>query len=464
MAGVRRPAGAGFDDDDGRLEMATSRRQFLTLASMGAMGAGLGLAGCSRGGGGTGGGTGDGGNGGDGGDGVALAFTWWGNEVRNENTTNMIAAYMEANSGITIEEQPGEWASYWDRLATQTAGNTAPDVIQMDMAYISEYGARGALLNLAEYGVDTSAFVEGTADSGDIDGSTFGVNAGINTPTIMVHADVLDGLGIEMPDDTTWTWDDWLDLATEISDASNGDVIGTSFFVSNDSMFSGWLRQQGKELFVPGNQPGFTVDDVVAWLEYLQSFADSGGLPSPSQITEDSAVPLDQSLFVTGKTAMTMFWSNQLEAVEAAAGKEIAMLRYPTIQGDAAQRKAWYKASMLWSASARTEHPEESVALINWLVNSTESGEIGLAERGIPANTEVSAHIEPLLSDAQKRVLAFINDIVPELGETPIAPPPGGGQFGTLMLRYATDMLFGNTSASEAAQGFYDELSASIGA
>jgi len=112
------------------------------------MGAGLGLAGCSRGG---GGGTGGGGGGGE--DGVGLTFTWWGNEVRNANTSEMIAAYVEANPGITIEEQPGEWASYWDRLATQTAGNTAPDVIQMDMAYISEYGQRGALLDLAEHGI-----------------------------------------------------------------------------------------------------------------------------------------------------------------------------------------------------------------------------------------------------------------------------------------------------------------------
>src|SRR5690606_15850061 len=127
--------------------MATSRRQFLTMASLGAMGAGLGLAGCSRGGGG-----GTGGGGGAGAAGVGLTFTWWGNEVRNANTREMIAAYVEANRGITIEEQPGERAGYWARLATQAAGNTAPDVIPMDTAYTSGYGQRGALLDLAEHG------------------------------------------------------------------------------------------------------------------------------------------------------------------------------------------------------------------------------------------------------------------------------------------------------------------------
>src|SRR5690606_39889288 len=140
---------------------------------------------------------------------------------------------------------------------------------------------------------DGSGFVEGTEASGDIEGKNYGVNAGINTPVIMVHADRLEELGIEMPDDTTWTWDDWLELATSISEASGGEVIGTSTFISNDSMLSGWLRQQGKELFVPGNEPGFTVDDIVTWLDYRQQFAYAGAIPTPSQHSEDPSLPLD---------------------------------------------------------------------------------------------------------------------------------------------------------------------------
>ena len=85
---------------------------------------------------------------------------------------------------------------------------------------------------------------------------------------------------------------------------------------------------------------------------------------------------------------------------------------------------------MLWSASAKTKNPEAAVALINWLVNSPDAADIDLAERGIPANTEILAAITPKLSPAQQTVAKFITDIKPELGPTPIAPPPGGGKFG----------------------------------
>ncbi len=122
-----------------------------------------------------------------------LTFAWWGNPVRNKNTTTAIDAYMKANPGVKISPQPGEWASYWDKLATQVAGNTSPDVIQMDMAYISEYGNRGALLDLSK--VDTSKFLEGTVDSGKVNDTLYGINAGINSVTLMANPKLFDKAG-----------------------------------------------------------------------------------------------------------------------------------------------------------------------------------------------------------------------------------------------------------------------------
>ncbi|HEX8509611.1 MAG TPA: ABC transporter substrate-binding protein, partial [Propionibacteriaceae bacterium] len=149
-------------------------------------------------------------------------------------------------------------------------------------------------------------------------------------------------------------------------------------------------------------------------------------------------------------------------AISAAAGKELKILRYPSLTGKATDRKAWYKASMLFSASARTKSPEAVVKLINWWVNTPESGMINLAERGIPANTEVLAAIQPKLSSAQKAVAKFIADIKPELATTPIAPPPGGGTLATVMVRYETDVLFGRSSSADAASKFVEELKSNL--
>ncbi|HEX8508148.1 MAG TPA: extracellular solute-binding protein, partial [Propionibacteriaceae bacterium] len=387
---------------------------------------------------------------------------WWGNPTRNKNTQAEIDAYTKANPGVKIEAQPGEFASYWEKLATQTAGGTAPDIIQMDMAYVSEYGNRGALLDLS--GVDTSKFVEGTVDSGRIDGKLVGINAGINSLVLMANPSVFEKAKMDLPDDTTWTWDGLMELAAEVS--AKGDVpYGVAGLFGHEGPFGTWLRQNGKELFTADGL-GFEVADAEMWFEMMVKFEKAKAIGSAQQISEEglgpSAKPLDQSALAVGTAAMQLSNTNQLEAYNGVSGEELRMLRLPSLTGKAADRKAWYKASMLWSASAKTKNPEAAVAWINWWVNSTEAVDIDKAERGIPANSELQTHVQPKLSPAQQTVSKFITDIQPELAATPIAPPPGGGTLTEVMFRNMTDVLFQRASVPDAAKKFTDELKSNL--
>ena len=75
------------------------------------------------------------------------------------------------------------------------------------------------------------------------------------------------------------------------------------------------------------------------------------------------------------------------------------------------------------------QRPRRRVALINWWVNSTEAAQIDKAERGIPANSEIKAAIEPKLTHAQQTVSKFIAEIKPELATTPIARRPAAARW-----------------------------------
>jgi multiple sugar transport system substrate-binding protein len=432
--------------------MAVTRRQFLIRAGLAAAATSGGLAACAPG------ATG-GGGGGEGG-GTNLALAWWSNPTRTKNTQEMIDAYMQANPGVTITGQPGEFASYWDKLATQTAGGTAPDIIQMDMNYISEYGSRGALLDLGA--VDTSKFVEGTVDSGRIDDTLVGINAGINSALIFGNPEVFEKAKMDLPDDTTWTWDEMIEVAAEV--ASKADVpFGVAGLIGSDALFGTFVRQNGKELFTPDGL-GFDVAEAKGWYDFVVKGVNAKAFGSPEQITEESAKPLDQSAVVIGNAAMQYYNSNQLEAVSNAAGGDylMEMMRGPSLTGQATDRKTWYKASMLWSASARTQNPEAAIAWINWFANDQAAADIDKAERGIPPNTEILAGVTPKLSDAQKAVAAYITEIETEVGETPIAPPPGGGTIAEVLTRHGTDALYGRATTAEAAQRFVDELKSNL--
>jgi pectin-derived oligosaccharide transport system substrate-binding protein len=434
--------------------MAINRRQFLIGAGgLAAAATTMGLGACapgSQGGGSQGGGASGGA--------TNLALAWWGNPTRNKNTEAMIATYMKANPNVTISAQPGEFGSYWDKLATQTAGGQAPDIIQMDMNYISEYGTRGALLDLS--GVDTSKFVEGTVDSGKINGKLVGVNAGINSAIILANPKIFEKAKMDLPDDKTWTWDQMMEVGAEVASKA-GVPFGVAQLLGSDPMFGTFVRQQGKELFTPDGL-GFDVAEAQAWYELMVKGQKAGALGTPEQISEEAAKILDQSSIAVGTAAMYASNSNQLQAHSDAAGEERLILRGPSLAGKATERKTWYKASMLWSASAKTKNPEAATAWINWFANTPDAANIDLAERGIPPNAEILAEVTPKLSPEQQVVAKYISDIKSEVAATPIAPPPGGGTIAAVLLRHGTDVIFGKTSAAEGAQKFVDEMKSNL--
>jgi multiple sugar transport system substrate-binding protein len=433
--------------------MALNRRQFLIGAGgLAAAATTMGLTACAPG------SSGGGSQGGGGGGGTNLALAWWGNPTRNKNTQAMIDAYMKANPDVKISGQPGEFNSYWDKLATQTAGGQAPDIIQMDMNYISEYGTRNALLDLGS--IDTSKFVAGTVDSGKINGKLVGINAGINTAVILANPKVFEKAKMDLPTDKTWTWDQMIEVGAEAASKA-GVPFGVSALLNSDTLFGAFVRQHGKELFTPDGL-GFEAAEAQAWYDLLVKGVKAKAFGTPEQMTEELAKPLDQSAIVVGTAAMQYQNSNQLLAVSNAAGQKIEMLRPPSLAGKATERKGWYKASMLWSASAKTKNPEAAIAWINWYANNPEAAGVDLAERGIPANAEVLAAVKSKFSPEQQVVAKFISDIKTEVGNTPIAPPPGGGTIAELLSRHGTDVIYGRTSSAEGAQKFVDELKSNL--
>src|SRR5699024_11900737 len=82
---------------------------------------------------------------------VELRFSWWGSDERHVLLEEVIENFEAENPDIRITGENTDWASYWDRLATNTAADDAPDVIMQDESYLREYGDRGALADLDEF-------------------------------------------------------------------------------------------------------------------------------------------------------------------------------------------------------------------------------------------------------------------------------------------------------------------------
>jgi multiple sugar transport system substrate-binding protein len=385
---------------------------------------------------------------------VTLRFNWWGSDTRHKITQQVIDQFEKDHPKIKIKGEFGEWAGYWDKLATTVAANDAPDVIQMDEKYLREYADRGALLDLKKAdGLDTGKFEPDTLSAGEFDGGLYGLNAGINAYTIVANPVVFKAAGVPLPDDKTWTWDQYSKISQEISAKLNGKGWGTAAYGTNDASLNMWARQHGQSLF--------TKDGKIGWTDLLK-LQEAKATPSAEFTSQDMNAPLDQSGMATGKLAMSYAWSNQLNALSKASGVQLKVLRLPSVAGKATENGAYYKGSMFWSISARTKHPKETAEFVSYLANSPAAGNLLLAERGVPPNTEIRAAVASKLQPADAASAQFIQAISSELGEPSPPPPVGGGQVEKIIQRYTTEVLFGRLKPDQAATQFLEEMNGEL--
>ena len=82
---------------------------------------------------------------------VEITFSAWGAPEELAVWNQIVADFEAANPNVKVNVEVSDWTSYWDKLKTQLAANTPPDVFAMDAPLFLDYQTRGVLLNLQPY-------------------------------------------------------------------------------------------------------------------------------------------------------------------------------------------------------------------------------------------------------------------------------------------------------------------------
>ncbi|AYY11887.1 extracellular solute-binding protein [Actinobacteria bacterium YIM 96077] len=394
---------------------------------------------------------------------VTLRFAWWGNQERAELTQQAIDVFTEENPNIGIEPESVDFDSYFDRLATSVAADDAPDVFTLGGAYPREYGDRGALLDLStvEEHLSLDNIDEAALSNGFFSGVQYGVPTGVNTYAVVANPEVFEEAGVEMPDDDTWTWDDFVEIAQEISDNTPDDTYGAVDPTGSDALDL-YSRQRGESLYTEDGEVGISEETVQDWWDMTSAMSESGATP-PASITAElagQAAP-EQTLMGRGLAGMQLDWSNQLNALRSASGAPLELLRAPGETSNEAPGM-WLQASQVYAIGANTDHPEEAAQLVDFLVNSVEAAEFTKADRGIPANSEVLEAITPKLDEDTTVQSEFVAEVTPEVGDALIIGPTGSTETPFILERLNDEVLFGRVGTADAASQFVERVAEEI--
>lgn len=216
-----------------------------------------------------------------------------------EDLDTIIAAFEEANPGITIEVSTAPFADYFTLLQADVVSGDAPDVFELNYESFVTYAANGTLLNISDMVSGDAPYYPRALEAFQYEDEQLALPETFSTVLLFYNADLFDAAGVEYPT-TEWTWDDAVVAATAINDL--GDDTWGIFSPVQFWEFYKKAAQNGDCEFFNEDMTESTINSeaCVSTLETMISFMDSGLMPTQAQLSGVS----DSELFMSGKVGM----------------------------------------------------------------------------------------------------------------------------------------------------------------
>jgi len=328
---------------------------------------------------------------------VTLRFTWWGGDNRHADTIAAVEAFMEQYPHITVEVEPTGWDGTVERITTQLAGGTEPDLMQVNFDWLTSFTPDGTGfydLRALSHIIDFSGYEDSFLAMGEMNGVLQGIPHGNNAYGLAVNATVWERFGASFPPmDGAWTWQDVVDAAALFEP-------GYYPFATNVPMYFifPYVSQiTNMPMIGTDGYLNFTIEDMYVGLEFYSWLIDNNVLPDRRAILE-----MGGHEFFEGTHSGEMIWTGGMAERAfslADTGQELRVVPFPRAPG-AQTAGAMEKPTMLFAISANTAHPEETAMLLNFILNDP----VGISHMGLTRGTPANYRAAQILEDEGRLV------------------------------------------------------------
>ncbi|PWW40043.1 MULTISPECIES: ABC transporter substrate-binding protein [Paenibacillus] len=387
---------------------------------------------------------------------VELRMMWWGDQKRADITNEALKVFQEKHPNIKIVGEFAPSSGYFDKLNTQLASGTAPDIFFLG-GNVVDYAKKDVLLNLDPY-VGSELNLDGMdatmVDYGRLDGKLQHISAGANARGIVVNQALFDQAGIPLPA-SDWTWEDYAAISKELSDKLGKGFYGTyNFTVDGMDIF---LKQRGKQLYDMKNGTlGFAKEDILEWFIYWEQASKSGGVVTPELQVSNPPDDTSKSLLITGKAAMSLLPSNQLAAFQSLTEDKLILLPVP--RGPKGTGVV-FESSQGLSGYANTKHAKEVAILMDFWINDPDAAKILGNDRGVPvteANRNLLQQEAGPVEEIVYNYTSFVSEAIKTEPFDVSYNPPGFAEFSKLAQTTNQEIGFGRKSVEQAVTDFYN--------
>lgn len=399
---------------------------------------------------------------------ITLRFSWWGGDERLAATLKVIEQFEALHPNIKIEPEYGSADGYNDKLATQLAAGTEPDIMQIEPGNMPLLvgDENKYFVDLLQTGFDVSGFEEAYIAqriNGRYNGQQVGLPTGIAGIALLVNKDMADAFGLDFSQ--PYTWEDFIEWGKQVHEkddsvyllCSNKDYLSNIVARTYAKQVSGTqvISDETKEQLM-------TEEDWVEVYKLVASLYENQ-VVAPASYTASYSGDNMQSdpNWIAGKYVCCFCWVSTCEVMAAAnPSANYVAGHFPVMEN--AKSEGWFaNTPQIMSISSRSAHVEEAQMFLDYFFNNEEAMATLGTVRSVPPTArarEICAELgimSTLLKDSADNAGAY-NGIVDDA----ISYSQEGRQ---LWIDEIEAIGFGVTTAEQAAAETYSMYNAMAG-
>jgi oligogalacturonide transport system substrate-binding protein len=391
--------------------------------------------------------------------GATLRFSWWGGEPRHQATLKVIELYQQKNPGIKIEAEYGGWDGYREKLVTQIAGGTAPDIMQIDQPWLFELSSMGEVFLTIDQNVpiDTSRFDRNFLDSYCLfEKQVKGLPTGLNGETFLVNTDLLKKAGVDP--NTEWNWDNLFVEGKKVSALGPNHYLLAIDPALTRFLFQKYMSQIAGGMIDENKNILFTEQQAEEGLTLFKRLLDEKVLVPYSESSLYYQKPEENPEWVNGNLGLMHSWVSNQE--RSGGGLPGLIAKSLPLMPNAKDSGILVRPSQILTINKNSKNTEAAAKFVDFFFNDPEAAEILGIQRGIPPTTTA------------RELLASKNLINPLVGEgTNIAlahmgKPQSVWEMNTEIVDIMEDcmgkMAFAQISPAQAAKELRDRIAAKL--
>jgi multiple sugar transport system substrate-binding protein len=307
------------------------------------------------------------------------ALDYYTDEPAHGDTQKRLSA-CAAKVNATITQQSVPSPQYNAKVLQAISTKTLPDVLMVNNPDLPQFAKSGALNDLANLKVDTSAYMPSVLGAGKYDGKLYGLAPNVNTLVLFYNKKMLSDAGVEVPKT-------WADLEAAAKKLTTKDRYGFAY--------SAAAGTEGEWTFVPflwsngGSQADLTSAKSKEALTYYTGLALKGYV-SKSAVNWSQADAKDQ--FAAGKAAMMINGPWQIPALKQVKGLDWASTTIPVPK--AGVKPAAPLGGELWTVPRTTPERQARAASIVQCLNAPDTQlTMALSNNTVPSNSDAATQL-----------------------------------------------------------------------